>query len=134
MATQRQPSRGVAFPPRVGDDGRIAWSQGPNNIRESIRIILSTEPGERLMLPRFGGGLRRFLFEPNTAATRRLIQERITQALDRWEPRIKVESVAVAEDPDDPATANVTIHYTLVSSGSREHAGLSLRLAGTDGP
>ena len=38
--------RGIAFPPRVGTDGRISVSAGPENIRESIRIILMTEPGE----------------------------------------------------------------------------------------
>ena len=36
--------RGMSFPPRVGPDGRIAWSEGETNIRESIQIILLTEP------------------------------------------------------------------------------------------
>ena len=42
----------------VGIDGRIQWSSGPANIRESIEIILKTELGERIYLPDFGGGLR----------------------------------------------------------------------------
>ena len=56
----------MSFPPRVGPDGRVAWSEGEVNVREAIRIILMTEPRERLRLPEFGGGLSRFLFEPNT--------------------------------------------------------------------
>ena len=48
----------MAFPPQVGEDGRIQWSSGPVNIRESIEIILKTELGERIYLPDFGGGLR----------------------------------------------------------------------------
>ena len=48
--------RGISFPPRVGPDGRVAWSEGEVNVREAIRIILMTEPRERLRLPEFGGG------------------------------------------------------------------------------
>ena len=84
--------KGMAFPPRVGPDGRIAWSSGEPNIHESIRLILSTEPGERLRLPAFGAGLRRFLFEPNNLATHTLIRQAITESLKRWEPRIQAVS------------------------------------------
>jgi len=54
--------RGIAFPPRVSTDGRLAWSQGEANVRESIRITLLTNERERLNLPDFGGGLRLFGF------------------------------------------------------------------------
>ena len=43
---------------------------GMDLIRQSIATILDTEPGERIMLPSFGCGLRRYLMEPNTLATR----------------------------------------------------------------
>ena len=82
--------QGISFPPRIGPDGRIAWSTGPQNIREAIRVILMTEAQERLLLPEFGGGLQSFLFQPNVVSTHRLIQERVTQAMARWEPRIQV--------------------------------------------
>lgn len=124
--------RGIAFPPRIGEDGRLAWSEGPQNVRESIQIILLTEFKERLMLPEFGGGLRAFLFEPNTTSTRRLIQERITQALGRWEPRIRLESVAVDPDPNDPQAAVATIHYRLVANQQRERVTLSVSLTGEE--
>src|SRR5882724_6133707 len=75
--------RGMAFPPRVGDDGSIAWSEGETNIREAIQIILKTQERERLNLPRFGAGLQRYLFEPNTVTTRFQIQDRITKALQQ---------------------------------------------------
>ena len=86
--------RGISFPPRLGSDGRLAWSEGEENIREAIQIILLTRLEERVMLPRFGSGLDTFLFEPNTVATRHQITERIETALRRWEPRITVEEVA----------------------------------------
>lgn len=122
--------RGISFPPRIGPDGRLAWSVGAENIRESIRIILLTEMNERLMLPEFGGGLQSFLYEPNIVATHRLIQERITQSLGRWESRINLENVSVIISPDDPQAAVVTITYRLVATGVTERLGLTVRLTG----
>src|SRR5919199_2229328 len=94
--------KGISFPPRVGADGRVTWSEGEENVRESIRIILLTEQRERLRLPTFGGSLARYLFEPNTVTTRQLIRDRITKELAEWEPRITVESITVEADADDP--------------------------------
>lgn len=122
--------RGIAFPPRVGPDGRVAWSEGEVNVRESIRIILLTEQHERLRLPDFGGSLNRFLFEPNTVTTRHLIQDRITTELERWEPRVQLESVAVDPDPDDDQGAIASITYKLVATRVRERVSLKVTLGG----
>jgi hypothetical protein len=122
--------RGLAFPPRVGGDGRVAWSEGELNVRESIQVILLTERRERLMLPEFGGGLSGYLFEPNTVTTRRLIKDRIQRALEQWEPRISVESVEVEADPVDSQAAVATITYQLVATQTRERVRLGVTLAG----
>ncbi len=119
---------GMSFPPRVGPDGHVVWSQGDDNVRESIRVILMTQPRERLQLADFGAGLARFLFEPNTPATRLLIQERISDALFRWEPRVRVESVSVEPDPQDGESALATIVYRLVATQQRERVTLSVSL------
>lgn len=112
--------RGLAFPPRVGSDGRVQSSEGTQNVREAIRIVLATEPSERLRLPSFGAGLGRFLFEPNTTATQRQIQDRIANALRDWEARILIDSVDVVADPVDPESALATITYRLVATQSAE--------------
>ena len=122
--------RGISFPPRVGPDGRVAWSEGEDNIREAIRVVLLTELNERLNLADFGGGLGRFLFEPNTVTTRHQISQRITRALALWEPRINVESVAVEPDPADPQAAIATITYKLIATQSRERVSLGVTLGG----
>ncbi len=120
--------RGIAFPPRVDAEGRLAWSEGAEHVRESIRIILSTERRERVRMPEFGGGLRSFLFAPNTPATHRLIQETIKRALGRWEPRVRVESVQVLTNPGEPRGAIATIHYRLVATQVTDRVDLHLRL------
>ncbi len=122
--------RGLAFPPRVGPDGRLAFSAGEDNVRESIRVILLTEQRERLRLPTFGGSLARYLFEPNTVTTRQLIKDRITKELAQWEPRVAVESVSVEADPGDPQAAIATINYRLVATRKQETISLSVSLAG----
>ncbi|MFQ6029614.1 MAG: GPW/gp25 family protein [Dehalococcoidia bacterium] len=116
--------RGIAFPPRIGPDGQWAWSEGAPNIREAIQIILQTDVGERLMLRPFGAGLGRFLFDPNTTATRRLIQERVENALQLWEPRIRLHNVQVDADPANAEQVVIMIHYELVATSESE--GLSL--------
>ena len=130
MDAGRLYGRGMAFPPHVGADGHIAWSEGEVNIREAIEIVLRTEERERVNLPSFGAGLRRFLFEPNTVATRFQIEDRITKALQQWEPRILVKSVEAEEDPRDPQSAVVTIHYQLVATQSTAQVTLNVQLAG----
>lgn len=122
--------QGISFPPRLGADGRFAWSTGPDNIREAIQVILLTQPNERLMLPKFGGKLRSFLFQPNTVATRQAIQNEIQISLSLWEPRITVQSVSVDPDDDDPHAAVATIQYKLVASQTIAQLNLTVQLAG----
>lgn len=121
--------RGISFPPRVGSDGRVAWSEGDDNIREAIRVILETNRNERLRLPEFGAGLRRYLFEPNTVVTRHQIEDRILKALAAWEPRIAVDSVDVEQDPGDAESATATIAYKLVATQVRQRITVAVALS-----
>jgi phage baseplate assembly protein W len=82
-------------------------------------------------VPDFGAGLGRFLFEPNNVATHARLAEGISNALTRWEPRIKVEAVDVAVDPRDPEASSATITYRLVATGTRERITVSVPLAST---
>ncbi len=126
--TGRRYGRSMAFPPRLDGAGRMAWSEGAENIRESIRLILTTEPGERLMLPGFGAGLQRFLFEPNTVTTHRRIEEAVVQSLERWERRIRLAEISVTADEADPQAALVELRYTLVADRSDGQMTLRVQL------
>jgi uncharacterized protein len=88
---------GWAFPVKP-INGQLTFARYEDDVERAIPIILMTEPGERPMLPEFGAGLRRFVFEPDTSATCRAIEQVVQQALTAWEPRINVESVTVAPD------------------------------------
>ncbi|MES2938104.1 MAG: GPW/gp25 family protein [Pseudomonadota bacterium] len=91
--------RGFAFPLRVDAAGAIAMAEYEDDIRQAIRIVLDTEPGERAMRPDFGAGLRAMLFEPMNQHTTALIRHRVEQSLILWEPRIDSIGVAVRSDP-----------------------------------
>jgi Bacteriophage baseplate protein W len=121
--------KGISFPPRVGADGRMAWSEGEQGIRESIAVILRTDPGERVGVTDFGAGLGRYLFEPNNAATHARMQDSIQRALARWEGRIQVESIDIAPDASDAESALATITYRLVATAARERLTVSVPLA-----
>ena len=130
MRRQNIFGQGLSFPPRVGADGRLAWSEGEENVRESIRVILLTEPAERLMREEFGCGLRRFLFEPNTVTTRTLIREAVQGAIKAREPRVRVEAVTVEADSSDPRLVAVEIHFRLVATQAVGSLGVTLQLEG----
>jgi phage baseplate assembly protein W len=122
--------RGVAFPPHLDSTGQWATSAGAQNVRESIQIVLLTRLGERLMYPSYGSALRTYLFAPNNAATRKSVQDEISRALQLWEPRITVDSVAVDPDPTDEQAAVATIQYRLVANQLPNQITLTLQLQG----
>ena len=120
MSTLAYLGQGWSFPVDPGPDGQIDLASGPEKVRQSIRIILETEPGERVMRPDFGCGLRTYLMRPNTVATRALIQHDVQLALTNWEPRIRLTSVDVVPG-DDPALVQIAIAYVHVRDGRRDN-------------
>lgn len=110
-ATQARLGTGWAFP--VHPDavrGAVGYRSGAEKVREAMLVILQTEPGERVMRPAFGCGLRRFLAEPNTVATRARIARDVARAIELWEPRVTLSDVAVVPG-DDPSLVLITIRY-----------------------
>jgi uncharacterized protein len=120
---------GWAFPPAPDTSRALSFRAGPALVRQSILLILDTEPGERVMRPEFGCGLRRHLMEPNNPTTRAAIARDVDAALRTWEPRIDLGHVDVAAT-DDPATVLVSITYTHVRDQSPDGVQVSLTLAG----
>jgi len=92
--------RGLAFPIAVDPaGGTIAMAEYEEDIRQAVRIILDTDPGERVMRPDFGAGLRALVFEPINTHTLALARHRVEQALILWEPRIDSISVQAEARP-----------------------------------
>jgi phage baseplate assembly protein W len=88
----------------------LTYAEGPEKVRQSLKLILLTQPGERVMRPSFGCGLGRFLMEPNTVATRALIAAEVRRAIELWEPRVQLKDV-ITEIGSDPSLVIITIRY-----------------------
>jgi phage baseplate assembly protein W len=128
MTTLRSLGRGWSFPVVVDPGaGGLDYLEGPAKVHQSIRLILDTEPGERVMRPTFGCGLRRYLMKPNTVAVRALIKHDVELALGTWEPRIQLTSVDVTPG-DDPSLVEIAIAYTHVRTGSPDNVNYLLPL------
>jgi phage baseplate assembly protein W len=112
----------------VPENGSLGYPSLEESIRQSIRIILLTRPGERLMRPRFGAGLETFLHEPNTLDTHRRIHDRISAGIRRWEPRVVADRIEVREDGERPDTVRIEIVYRIIRTGQRETMALNMTL------
>lgn len=102
---------GWAFPVHLRADGRLAMVEHDEDIRQAIVLILSTNPGERVMRPSFGAGLNSYVFEPVNTATLALIKTRVEQSLIDWEPRIDVLDVMVRADGVDRSRVLIEVSY-----------------------
>ena len=103
--------RGFFWPMGVDHTGSIKLTDTTEDIDRSIRIVLMTAPGERVMRPRFGCEIWDLLFEPVTPNLLGLIAEAVYQALGQWEPRIEVYEVAPVPDAEDSALIHIRISY-----------------------
>lgn len=108
--------RHLAFPFRIGPDGRTATPQSlDEHVRGEVIQLLLTSPGERLFLPPFGGGLRRLVFERNDDVSAGLSRAIITQALSRYlGARITMQTLDVTADE---STLAVDLRYQIIATG-----------------
>ncbi|SPF55595.1 Phage baseplate assembly protein W [Candidatus Sulfopaludibacter sp. SbA4] len=110
-------------------NGQLNYPDLDRSVRDSIRIILATRPGEQLMRPRFGAGLQNFLDDGNTVALRRQIQSAILQSLQNYENRITVDAVDVDTVAGAPSQVQVQIHYRVLRTNQPQQIGATLTLS-----
>lgn len=83
--------RGWSFPVAIDQaSGQIAMSEYEQDIKESLRIIIETAPGERLMRPDFGCGIHELVFSTISQNTLGLFESRVREAITKWEPRVDI--------------------------------------------
>lgn len=104
---------GWKFPLQVTSRGAIASARYEQRIEESIYLILSTSPGERVMRPDFGCGIHDLVFSPNNAATIALVVDQVRRALVAYEPRIDVLTVDAETAPEQPNVLLIRIDYRI---------------------
>ncbi|MBH1939187.1 GPW/gp25 family protein [Streptomyces sp. AV19] len=110
--------RGWAFPLGVSPSGGMNMIDGNEEISQSIRLILGTDPGERPMRPEFGCAIRDFVFDSVNASFMGAVACEVRRALERWEPRIVVDDVHVTARPEAPEVLYIDVAYHLSHTNS----------------
>ena len=117
--TGERPHLGVGwnFPVRPVD-GKLIYARYEDDIEQAVELILRTSPGERVMKPSLGAGLRNHVFGPNSAVTHRRVERDVREALIGQEPRITVERVEARAGPNDPNLMEIDIDYVVRRSNA----------------
>jgi len=110
--------KGWGFPPTFAQGGAdIEMVAGADDIHQSLRIIVSTQPGERVMQDQFGCDMHSFAFEEFDQSMRNTMRQTLSDAILYHEPRIKLEGLEIVED--EPGRLRILIDYTVRSTNSR---------------
>ena len=109
---------GWQFPPAFGLHSGVALADDGVDIAQSLEILLSTRIGERLLEPRYGCDLTRFIFEPLDTTLATHIKELVRNAILYFEPRIKLESVDLNVNPNE-GRLEILLSYLIASTNER---------------
>jgi hypothetical protein len=103
--------RGWRFPLKPDARGALGYSEGGENIEHSVKVILLTRLGERVMRPDFGCDASRLLFAPASVANLQLLEQAVRDALVEHERRIDVLEVRAEQHPAVETRVDVAIAY-----------------------
>jgi phage baseplate assembly protein W len=92
----------------------ITMFKDEDAVKESIKNLVLTDRGERLMQPNLGGNVRSMLFENMTPASLKLIEDQIKSTLALYEPRANVQDVIVNGSLDNN-TVRVKVVFYIVN-------------------
>jgi phage baseplate assembly protein W len=130
MVPDLQESRGAGL--SISPSGGIAMVDDHLSIRQSILIILSTIPGERVMRPDFGCDLYKLVFSPNDATTAGLAIHYVRRALTLWEKRITLLDIDAGPGAVNPEILEISLRYRILTGHREEHMIYSFDISGKE--
>ena len=111
--------RGWKFPIQLDTvSGRVAESAYEQSISDSLKIILQTQPGERVMRPDFGCRLKEFSFQEINYTVLSLMEKEVRRAITLWEPRIIDVEVQCKPDQQGQGLVRIEISYVVRSTNN----------------
>jgi phage baseplate assembly protein W len=115
------------LPLKLGTGGGVAYDTDPVLWAQNhILALLLTSPGERVMRPGYGAGLRSFVFESNDPFVEQTIISATQQSLQAWEPNITINEISMTPDLFNAGLANVTVHFSVGVSPTRHTIAFSM--------
>jgi uncharacterized protein len=113
---------GWAFPPAFDARSKQAVRvSDATDVAQSLFILLSTVPGERVMQPDYGCGLKHLVFETIDEGRITEIKDIVAKAVLFFEPRVTLESVGVDDDELFHGVLRVSLEYTIRRTNSRHN-------------
>lgn len=113
---------GWKFPPEFDKNNKsITLVSEEADIKESLYILFSTRPGERMMQPEFGCDLSFLIFEPINAGLIGVIEDKIQHAILHFEPRITLENVEINSDRVLDGVLEILIEYRIIKTNTRNN-------------
>jgi Bacteriophage baseplate protein W len=112
--------RGVVFPLIPDAGGTLRYVDGDVEVSQSLRLLLMTSAGERVMRSGFGTQAPRLVFAPASETNVQLLQTSISDAIRDYEPRVVVDHVVVTESPFTPERVEIEVTYTVRRTNTRD--------------
>lgn len=112
---------GWSFPPEFSLRAGVRMVSAEEDIRQSLHIVLATVPGERVMRPAFGAGIKQQVFENIDESTITIVKDAIGRAILFFEPRVKVEAIVADTAQAMDGRLNFSIDYTIISTNTRHN-------------
>jgi phage baseplate assembly protein W len=109
---------GWAFPPSFSDKGVVMVS-AEQDIRESLYILLSTTPGERIMQPTYGCGLKLHAFDQLNESSVAVMKDIVQKAILFFEPRVTVEQIDISDEEAMEGKVNINVIYKVRATNNR---------------
>lgn len=82
-------------------------------VKQNLKMLLLTAPGERIMIPEFGVGLRNYLFENDTTQTRNQVEAKIRNQVKTYMPFVEVSAVNFNSVQDETRTSISVLHIEM---------------------
>jgi len=88
-----------------------------NILESSLKMLLLTAKGERVMLPDYGTNLRQIIFQQNVQGIESLAQQEVVDAITKWEPRVQLISINVSHNANKSVTVQAMFMSKLDQTG-----------------
>jgi hypothetical protein len=126
------PARAEELGLRLAPNGRMSIVDGDASVRQALLLLLTTRPGERVMRPEYGCNLQTLAFSPNDDTTAGLAMHYVTQAIERWEPRVEIVRLNALRGAERDDLLEIVLDYRLVTRTRVERLVVPVSLAGRD--
>ncbi|OKS86514.1 GPW/gp25 family protein [Mucilaginibacter polytrichastri] len=113
---------GWSFPPFFDKANHtVQMVSDITDIEQSLRIILSTTPGERIMQPEFGCGLKLLIFEKTDSTLIARLNHIIYHALLNYEPRVNFIDTEILNRDDLDGVLSIQVNFRVIITNTRHN-------------